>query len=75
MSVIKIFLCLTLWMLKQADSMIAPMSPTIFRILILCSVILGTAAAFLDTLFPELIPQSIAQAVENEDKMRENDLI
>ena len=53
-------------MLKQADSMIAPMSPTIFRILILCSVILGTAAAFLDTLFPELIPQSIAQAVENE---------
>ena len=53
-------------MLKQADSMIAPMSPTIFRILIVCSVVLGTGAAFLDTLFPELLPQSIAQAVENE---------
>ena len=42
------------------------MTPTTFRILVLCYVLLGTTAASLDALLPELLPRSIAQAVENE---------
>ena len=42
------------------------MSPNTFRFLVVLSVLLDFASAFLDTLFPGLIPSSIAQAFENE---------
>ena len=42
------------------------MSPTIFRCLIVCSVLLIVAAGVVDWLFPSLISQSLTSALENE---------
>lgn len=41
------------------------MSPTIFRSLIIFSVLLGIASAAIDAIVPNLIPSSLAQAYEN----------
>ncbi len=42
------------------------MSPTFFRCLVLCSVLLLFASAVVDWLFPSLVSQSITTAIENE---------
>ena len=41
------------------------MSPTIFRSLIIFSVLLGIASAAVDAIVPNLIPSSLTQAYEN----------
>ena len=41
------------------------MSPTIFRSLIIFSVLLGIASAAIDSIVPDLIPDSLTKAYEN----------
>ena len=45
---------------------LALMSPTFFRCLVLCSVLLLFASAIVDWLFPYLVSQAITTAIENE---------
>lgn len=42
------------------------MTPTSFRLLVLCSVVLGLVGGCLDCLFPSLLPSSLTTAFENE---------